>query len=113
MKLLVTYDSKVALQFLKTQPRFEEKLDKLVNALGINKITKKTRDGLIEVTKLRNRHLHFPWEGKSSRNVNKASQTVRSTVKRCEKILEDALSFEHEYFDAPHAKLLSAVFRLR
>jgi len=101
------------LQFLKTQPRFEEKLEKLAKTLGINKIPKKTRDGLIEVIQLRNRHLHFPWEGKSSRNVNKDSQTVRSTVNRCEKILENALSFEHEYFDAPHAKLVSAVFRLR
>lgn len=101
------------LQFLKTQPRFEEKLDKLAKALGINEITKKTRDGLIEVIKLRNRHLRFPWEGKSSRNINKNSQTVRATVNRCEKILENALSFEHEYFDAPHAKLVSAVFRLR
>lgn len=101
------------LNYLKTQPRFKDKLDKIANELGIKEINKKTRDGLIEVVKIRHRQLHYPWEGESSKKVNRNSQTVRAIVNKCEKILENALSFEYKYFDKPYEKLVSAVFRIR
>jgi len=101
------------LQFLKTQPRFDDKLKKLASALGLTSLPKKIRDSLIQVVKQRNQHLHFTWEGKSPERVRRDETTVRGIVNRCEAILDAALAFEYQQFDAPHAQLVSSVFRLR
>jgi hypothetical protein len=101
------------LRYLKTQPKFDDKLKKLACVVGLTALPKKIRDSLIQVVKTRNEHLHFTWEGKSPERSCKDENTVRVIVKRCETILDDALAFEHQQFDAPHAQIVSSVFRLR
>lgn len=101
------------LQYLQTQPRFDDKLAKLASVLGLTALPKKIRDSLIQVVKRRNEHLHFVWEAKSPERSRKDAETDRGIVNRCENILDDALSFEYQQFDAPHAQIVSSVFRLR
>jgi len=103
----------VPLAFLKTQPKFKEKLVKLASAVGINELPKKLRDALLEVVKLRNRYLHFGWEGLPLRQVRNDLKTLGAVVKRCERLLDKAQAFEHQHFDAPYSQLVSRVFRVR
>lgn len=102
-----------ALQYLKRQPRFKDKLVDLDKSLGVAALPKKLRDNIIQVVCLRNGHLHFVWEGKSPKRLPKNVETLRSVVSRCEAILDDAARFGFEQFDAPYVKLVSSIMRTR
>jgi len=100
-------------QYLKSQPRFKDKLDTLANALKIAALPKKLRDAIIQVVDLRNVHLHVLWEGRSPPHLRRDLTTMRAVVNRCESILGDATQFEYQHFDTSYADLVSSVMRVR
>jgi hypothetical protein len=101
------------LQYLKSQPRFKDKLATLAKSLGVAALPKKLRDAIIQVVDLRNGYVHFVWEGKAPKRISKDVSTLQSVVSRREPILEDAAGFEFRHFDAPYVKLVSSTMRVR
>jgi hypothetical protein len=99
-------------EFLKSQPRFKDKLSMLAKSLKLTSLPKKLRDAIIQVVDLRNWYVHFLWEGQSHQRLGRDIQTLHSVVNRCELLIAESKRFEYEQFDAMYVPLVARVMRV-